>query len=35
MDRDEDEALDDNYGSLEIIKDRRYGRVYIKIYKKR
>ena len=31
----ENEELEEIYSSLELIKDRKYGRVYIKIYKKR
>ena len=30
----EDEDLSDDYMGLSLIKDRRYGRVFIKIYKK-
>ena len=31
----ENENLEDNYENLDLIKDRKYGRVYIKIYKSR
>ena len=31
----ENENLEENYENLELIKDRKYGRVYIKIYKSR
>ena len=30
----EDEELEDEYNDLVLIKDRKYGRVYIKIYKR-
>lgn len=31
----ENELLEDNYEYLELIKDRKYGKTYIKIYKRR
>lgn len=30
----ENEILDENYGNLNLIKDRKYGKTYIKIYKR-
>ena len=30
----ENENLDENYGNLNLIKDRKYGKTYIKIYKR-
>ena len=31
----EEEELSDNYDSLELIKDRKYGKTSVKIYKRR
>ncbi len=31
----ENETLEENYGCLELIKDRKYGKTFIKIYKMR